>query len=202
MKDAPFQWAVCGGFALDLFLNRDVRMHGDIDLCVFERDRNAVLQYMLERGWNVYEFRGWGKVRPLCAGMESDAGRNLMCTKDGCDLVQFYPCEDEGLLYHQFFHTGLKAFNYLEVLFSTAEDDYLIVDINRQIKREISQALLHQDGIPYLAPEVALLYKAANAENPDYQFDFEQTFPHLDEEQKAWFTRSMRLIYPEGHAWL
>lgn len=29
-------WAVCGGFALDLFLNREIRKHSDIDICVLK----------------------------------------------------------------------------------------------------------------------------------------------------------------------
>ena len=52
MRDAEFPWAVCGGYALELFLNRELRAHGDIDLCVLEQDRAKILQYMLEKGWN------------------------------------------------------------------------------------------------------------------------------------------------------
>lgn len=61
MKNAHIPWAVCGGFAIDMFLGKDTRMHGDIDICVFEKDRETVLRYMVQNDWIVYEFRGNGK---------------------------------------------------------------------------------------------------------------------------------------------
>ena len=91
MAGADFPWAVCGGYALDLFLDKDTRTHGDIDVCVFEKDRPAILHYMLSRDWTVYEFRGQGKVRPLDGTDLSEPGRNLMCLKEDCQLVRFYP---------------------------------------------------------------------------------------------------------------
>ena len=201
MAEANFPWAVCGGYALDLFLDKDTRTHGDIDLCVFEQDRPAVLDYMLSRAWTVYEFRGQGKVRPLDGMAASEPGRNLMCLKEGCQLVKFYPCKEEGELYHQFLHTGLASFNYLEFLFDTADDGFFVFDREKGLTRALPKAILTRDGIPYLAPEIALLHKASNADNPDYLFDFVQTYPELSDDQKVWFTNSMNLLYPGGHPW-
>jgi len=201
MANSRFPWAVCGGFALDLFLNKNIRTHSDIDICVFERDRDCVLQYMLDADWTVYEFRGQGKVRLLGANTPSDPGRNFMCLKDDCDIVKFYPCEEDGQLYHQFFHTGMKKFYYLEFLFNRVHGEYLVLDQEKGLRRKLSQAILVRNGIPYLAPEIALLYKASNAEKTDYQFDFEQVFPHLSDNQKAWFVHGLKTLYPNGHAW-
>ena len=36
-------WAICGGFALDLFLEKEIRTHSDIDICVFEKDRERII---------------------------------------------------------------------------------------------------------------------------------------------------------------
>ena len=202
MAGGGFRWAVCGGFALDLFLDRNIRTHGDLDICVFEKDRETIKRYALDKGWRVYEFRGQGKVRPLDATMASDAGRNMMCVKDGCDIVKFYPCEDEGLLYHRFFHTGMKKFCYLEFLFNRKDDEYLVLNREKGLQRALSKAILHRDGIPYLAPEIALLYKAVNAGHPDYQLDYRQTYPHLNDDQKQWFVQGMNLQYPDGHVWI
>ena len=201
MADANFPWAVCGGFALDLFLDKTIRTHGDIDVCVFEPDRPAVLRYMLSHAWTVYEFRGQGKVRPLDGTALSEPGRNLMCLKEDCSIVRFYPCEDEGLLYHQFFHTGLASLNYIEFLFGIADGEKLVFDGQRGLVRALSKAILSRDGIPYLAPEVALLHKASNADNPDYQYDFAQTYPSLNDDQRAWFSNGLDVLYPCGHPW-
>lgn len=202
MAESKFQWAVCGGFALDLFLGKNIRTHGDLDICVLEKDRNTIKNYVLNKGWRIYEFRGQGKVRPLESGMLSDPGRNLMCVKDGCDIVKFYPCEDEGMLYHQFFHTGINGFHYLEFLFNSESDGYLVLDQRNSLVRELSKAFLTRDGIPYLAPEIVLLYKASDSENPDYQLDFQETYPYLNDEQNAWFFSAMKQLYPNGHGWM
>ena len=201
MAESQFRWALCGGFALDLFLGRNIRPHGDIDLCVLEEDREAAKNYALSKGWQVYEFRGWGKVRPLDHEMPSDPGRNLMCLGDGCDIVKFYPCEDAGMLYHQFFHTGMKEFYYLEFLFNSTRGNNLVLDQRKGLQRELSKAFLRRDGICYLAPEIVLLYKASDSENPDYQLDFEETYPHLNGDQRDWFQNGMKQLYPEGHPW-
>lgn len=201
MSSVHFTWAVCGGFALDLFLEKDIRAHSDIDICVFESDRENVLDYMLKNNWLVYEFRGQGKVRPLNASLSSETGRNLMCTNGECDIVKFYPCEDKGLLWYEFFHTGIKELNYLEFLFNTADEDYFVFDKNQGIKRELSKAVLFNNGIPYLAPEIVLLYKSSRSENAEYHYDFEQTYPYMNDEQKMWFSKGLDALYPNGHIW-
>ncbi len=202
LSDAPATWAVCGGFALDLFLGRNIRKHGDIDICVFEKDRNDLCRYMLSQdGWNVYEFRGGGKVRPLGRNSRSEAGRNLMCVKDGCDLVKFYPSDESDLLWYEFFHTGITDLNYLEFLFNTIKDDHFVFGRQTGIKRELSKAILFKNGIPYLAPEIVLLFKASNSESPEYQLDLDETFPHVSGEQRQWFLQSLNVLYPGGHRW-
>lgn len=202
LRDAPFTWAVCGGYALDLFHGHAHRSHGDVDICTFERDRNAILQFMLQRGWVVYEFRGQGKVRPLDAASISEAGRNLMCLKPGCELVRFYPCEDEGLLYHEFLHEETSQFDYIEFLFNQSDETHFVFDSARAVVRDISRTILQRDSIPYLAPEIVLLYKASQPDMSKNIFDFEKTFPRLTAEQQCWFAHSLGKLYPDGHPWL
>ena len=201
MKNAQIPWAICGGFALDLFLEKELRIHSDIDICVFEKDREQILEYMLQNNWHVFEFRGGGKVSPLDGTLSSEVGRNFMCTNGECDIVKFYPCEEEGLLWYEFFHTGMKEFNYLEFLFNVTNEKYFVFNQKHDIKREISKAVLFSNGIPYLALEIVLLFKASRSENAEYQYDFEQTYEYMDEEQKMWFCRSMDALYPNGHKW-
>ena len=200
LEEMDALWAVCGGFALDLFLGKEIRRHSDIDICVCEKDREKILQYVLRKGWTVYEFRGQGKVRPLGPTVPSEMGRNLMCIKDQCEFVQFYPCEEEGLLYHEFFHIGITRLNYLEFLFNQTDSGDLLLS-GGKVKCALSEAILHRNGIPYLAPEVALLIKASRADNAEYQLDFEMVYPQLNSEQRKWFIQKMDILYPNGHVW-
>lgn len=202
MSNAQIPWAVCGGYALDLFLNREIRTHSDIDICVFESDRYKVLQYMLRNGRHVYEFRGQGKIHPLDATSAYEVGRNLMCINGHCELVKFYPCEDNGLLYHEFLHTGINKFNYLEFLFNTTRENNFVFDKKLKIERDISKAILFNCEIPYLAPEIVLLFKSFRSDKSDYQYDFEQTYLHMSDEQKIWFSQNLDKLYPNGHIWI
>ncbi|MBE6936670.1 MAG: hypothetical protein E7458_09320 [Ruminococcaceae bacterium] len=201
LSGAPFRWAFCGGYALDLFLDRTMRIHGDIDICVFENDRDTILRYMLQNNWRVYEFRGQGKVRPLDDASASDAGRNIMCVKGECDLVKFYPSEDAGVLYHEFFHIGIRSFHYLEFLFSKKGKNQFVFDEEKDIRRDLSKAILFNGDIPYLAPEIALLYKSSQVERGESYSDFEQIYPHMSDEQKEWFSQKLDILYPGGHQW-
>lgn len=56
------------------------------------------------------------------------------------------------------------------------------------------------DGIPYLAPELVLLFKSKHTRAKD-QADFEETLPHLDPAQRATLAEYLGRLHP-GHAWL
>lgn len=55
-------------------------------------------------------------------------------------------------------------------------------------------------GIPYLAPELVLLFKAKHA-RPKDQSDFDQTIPHMTPAQRAILAGLLARAHP-GHRWL
>ena len=57
-----------------------------------------------------------------------------------------------------------------------------------------------KDGIPYLAPEIQLLYKAKGL-RPKDEADFMQTLPVLHRERRIWLSDSLTQVYPH-HPWL
>ena len=57
-----------------------------------------------------------------------------------------------------------------------------------------------QHGIPYLAPELVLLFKAKHA-RPKDQSDFDQTIPHMTPAQRTALARLLARAHP-GHRWL
>lgn len=189
-------WAVCGGFALDLFLGRGTRAHGDLDLSAAEAHRGRIQRWMLERGWQVWEFRGQGMMRPLNADTPSEPGRNLMCVREGCELVTFWPCDVPGMALHEWHSKGIRTLNYMEFLFRGQPEGEAF------FSRSPDRAILRRGGIPFLAPEVVLLYKASQPERPVNQGDHAAAFPMMDGEQKAWFLTALETRYPEGHPWL
>lgn len=201
LDGAGFPWAVCGGFALELFLDREIRWHTDIDICVFEPDRERVWRHMHQNWWSVYEFLGQGLLRSIYPARPSKPGRNLMCVKLDCDLVRFCPGIDDETYGYEFYNNGIFELNYMEFLFNTTRDGWFVFPGQSGIRREMSKAFLSREGVPYLAPELALLFKANRAEWGRAQTDFEAVFPHLGGEQRQWFLESLGKLYPDGHEW-
>lgn len=60
LKDWRITYAFCGGYALELFLNKKLRSHSDVDTFVFDKDKGSIIKFILNKGWNVYEHKfGW-----------------------------------------------------------------------------------------------------------------------------------------------
>jgi hypothetical protein len=53
MKDFPRSWCVCGGWAIDLFINRLTRPHKDVDFAIWRRDQLALHAYLTAQGWSL-----------------------------------------------------------------------------------------------------------------------------------------------------
>jgi len=61
-------------------------------------------------------------------------------------------------------------------------------------------SLRSASGIPYLAPELVLLFKSKNKSNHERtkdQADFETALPHLDPERRAWLRWALVATFPE-----
>jgi hypothetical protein len=56
------------------------------------------------------------------------------------------------------------------------------------------------EGIPYLAPEIQLLYKAKGL-RPKDEADFQSALPALQQERRAWLRDALAQVHPE-HPWL
>ena len=56
------------------------------------------------------------------------------------------------------------------------------------------------EGIPYLAPEIQLLYKAKGL-RPKDEADFRQTLPVLSWERRTWLREALLQAHPQ-HPWL
>lgn len=41
-KDAPFAWCIAGGYAVELFLGKQIRQHDDIDVMIYRDEQLRV----------------------------------------------------------------------------------------------------------------------------------------------------------------
>lgn len=202
LKGQGFSYAVCGGFALDLFLGYETRTHGDIDILAFWEDRETIITYMQSKGYIVYEMLGGGKVHRIAnISVQEKLRKNIFCCTEDCELVRLYDTDEADVYWLDFQHTGLTQLNYIEFLFNEKTEEEFVYARDERVRRGMANAILETDGVPYLAPELCLLFKSTDIEREGYQQDFELTVGKLSAEQRTWFEKSMELLYPEGHKW-
>ena len=168
-------WAICGGWALSLWLGRQIRPHGDIDIAVFRRDNDDLYGYLSEE-WT---------LNYIDAGVE-------------------YPWTGEllQLPIHQIRGRNQTAnLDSLELLMNDASADTWLFRRNQNITYPISNTILYTpDNIPIIAPEVALLFKAKYNDEPKSDQDFQFISPNLNNGQRSWLKSSLTVAYPD-HIW-
>jgi aminoglycoside-2''-adenylyltransferase len=168
-------WWVAGGWALDLFVGYQSRLHKDFDVGILRRD---VLEVIAELpSWEFFEAKG-GVLTKLEAGKAPRAGVNSLWGR-AADSVRWE----------------------LELMLDEADDDHWVFRRAPTIRRPLTTAIRHNsDGIPYLAPEIQLLYKARAPRAQD-QTDFVHIAPRLDLDARGWLQDALAKTDP-GHTWL
>ena len=203
LNNGGFEYAFCGGQAVDLFLGYDSRTHGDIDVCAFWNERDKIILYMQSRGFQVYEMLGGGRAHRITdVSNQIYEKRNIFCFKEGCPLVKLYPLDENDCCWMEFFHVGQTELNFMEFLFNDRSDADFEYARDREVKRELDKALLSRDGVPYMSPELCLLYKSTDIEREGYQQDFELAYKAMNGEQREWLKNALTRLYPEGHKWI
>ncbi|MCL2528508.1 MAG: hypothetical protein FWE42_08840, partial [Defluviitaleaceae bacterium] len=102
----------------------------------------------------------------------------------------------------------VKNLDFVELAFDTMDGNDYVAQESPRIARPLDKAILHRDGIPYLAPEIILFYKSGrnSSENayakPRTEIDFKAVMPMLSEESRKWLLDSIKVTYPDGYGWL
>ena len=166
-------WFFAGGWAIDLFIGRETRHHQDIEIALFRKDQLNLKEYLIE-----WDFKKVVKGR-------------------------FYTWENEFLELPVHEIHALKKSNgdKLEVLLNETMDYDWKFRRDLRISYPLNSVWSYSDtGIPYLKPEIVLLYKVKNTRDKDDQ-DFRTILGSLDNERKEWLWYAIQLHEPE-HEWL
>lgn len=168
-------WWIAGGWALDLFVGQVTRPHADMDVGIPRQDALNACTALSE--WEIYEARG-GSLTQLVPGHAPRADVNsLWCRRPGDSAWGF------------------------ELMLDECADGRWMFRRNPAIHRALASAIRRSsDGIPYLAPEIQLLYKAKATRAKD-QIDFDEVVGRLDGGARAWLRASIARMDP-SHAWL
>ena len=202
LQNQGFAYAFCGGWAIDLFIGAETRKHGDIDILAYWPERDTIIQRMQSLGFQVYEMLGGGKVHHITdIRHQSKMKRNIFCCTQDCELVHLFETDEADTYFLDFQHTGQTKLNYIEFLFNDKEDADLLYARNPAVRLPLSDAILYRDHLPYLAPEMCLLYKSTDTEREGYQSDYDHAVARMSQCQKHWLDRALTVMYPEGHKW-
>ncbi|USK56031.1 hypothetical protein LIS82_05865 [Cytobacillus solani] len=166
-------WFFAGGWAIDLFIGKETREHNDIELALFRKDQLNLKDYLKE-----WEFKKVSKGK-----------------------FQTWENEFLELPIHEIHAWNKLNGDKIEVLLNETKDNDWKFRRDLRISSPLDSVWSYSEtGIPYLNPEIVLLYKAKNTREKDNQ-DFMTVKDYLDNEKKQWLRYALELHEPE-HKWL
>jgi len=217
-KKAGFDYAICGGFGLEMHAGKELRTHGDFDIAVFIEDRQKAVQFLLDNDWPVYG--RFGEVGPIWQYLfykisditDSFWGElpNVWSVRHGGspEMFKLERLQPEVYSYKQPEEWLVKELDFIELAFDTREGSEYVVRKNPRVTRSLDKAIMYRDNIPYLAPEIILFYKSDKYSStnpyakPRTEIDFKAIMPMLSDESKQWLLDAITETYPDGHEWL
>ena len=175
MEKAKFPWFVVGGWAIDLFLGKPTRDHEDLEIAV-----PSSFFGMLPPRFAEFDFwipQGERKLAPMSTETLAGESHQTWAYERAAQVWRF------------------------DVFREPHDGDTWICRRDASIRlpyREVYAVSV--DGIPYLRPEICLLFKAKAVRDKD-RADFEATLPRMSAMQRAWLHAALERVHP-GHDWI
>lgn len=168
-------WAFAAGWALELFVGGGGREHEDIEVAVPVAGF-AALQKALEP--YVFDIVGAEQKKWKISDRRALAQTHQTWLRDPA--------------------TGVYV---LDVFREPHAGDVWICGRDSSIRRPYSEVIRRtSDGLPFLAPEIVLLFKARLA-RPKDEDDLNRALPVLDTNERSWLRRALETVHP-GHPWI
>ncbi len=169
-------WWVAGGLAIELAVGHRIRNHDDIDVLLLRRDQLTVQQVLPD--WQWWAADPPGSLRPWIPGKELPAEvHDIWC------------------------QPGPGAPWQIQFMLDESHEQEWVSRRDSRVRRTIDTlGLTSTSGIPYLAPDVQLFYKAG-APRPKDEEDFTAVLPTLTDQQRRWLTHAITQAYGP-HSWI
>ncbi|MFF8841903.1 nucleotidyltransferase domain-containing protein [Streptomyces sp. NPDC015127] len=178
LAKADFPWWIAGGYAIELAAGRELRPHSDLDVLVLRRDQALVRDLLADWDLHVADPPGQGKLRPWRPG----------------EVLQ-------PPLHDIWCRRRPEAPWSIQLMLDEAQGTQWVSRRDAAIRLPIDRlGRTSEAGIPYLAPEVQLFYKAKATREKD-ETDFRAVLPLLDAPARAWLADAIKAIAPD-HPWL
>ena len=166
-------WCVVAGWALDLFRGAATRYHEDLEIAV--------------------PAGRFGLIRAALADFDFEvvgAGRRWPLDSAAFDVMPQTWVREPG--------TGVYR---LDVFREPHDGGTWICRRDQRIRLPYDQIIVTSpEGIPYLVPEIVLLFKAKH-DRPKDHADFAGVLPLLNPVRRAWLATALARVHP-GHPWI
>lgn len=167
-------WWVTGGWALDLFLGRE-REHRALDIAVLRREQDAVRSHLA--AWDLQVLHE-GALTPWPPGERLPIDRDTAWGRP----AKYLPWQ-------------------LEIFFEQAEADEWVYSRDERVRLPlIALGSQTPDGVPYIRPEVVLLYRAQDASAQD-DTDVRDVADRLTNTGRKWLLDALNVAH-SGHHWI
>jgi hypothetical protein len=166
-------WCVAGGWALDLFRGETTREHEDLEIAV--------------------PAAGFGAIRAALADFQFDViGSGHRWPLDSAAFE---------VMYQTWVREPRTGVYRLDIFREPHDGGTWICRRDESIRLPYEDIIATSlDGVPYLAPEIVLLFKARRT-RPKDQADFAGVLPLLDVRRRAWLGAALGRVHP-GHSWI
>ena len=177
LQSVRCRWGVAGGWAIDLFLGRVTREHQDIEIAILREDQLILQEHLASHGWSF----DWVHGEKLCPW---PIGESLQ-----------WPS-------HEIWCRSQGPVQSLEILLNERQGDAFVFRRDSRIVAPLDHTFIASSrGIPIVAPEIVLLYKANRPDASKERTDFSSALNSLSPERLRWLITSLTLVDP-GHVWL
>jgi hypothetical protein len=195
-------WALCGGWAVDSWLGRQTRDHADIDISVFHDDQRALFDHLA--GWHLiaHDPNVVGDTTELWDGRRLDLPAHIHARPgDGLNLNALNTwVRSPGAQPRD----GLN----LEIMLNERSGRDWVLSREHGITMATSRCVLRSGwGLPTLAPEVIMFYKATAYAGEEWftprshdDLDFRALLPLLTGQGRDWLREAIAIV--PAHPWL
>ena len=173
LAGAGVTWWLSGGEALDVFVGRHTRAHADIDISLVRSDLGAFRRHVEARLELQIAHDGW--LRELRDDRLADDVHGLWARDPGGGPWR------------------------LQVNLEPVEDGEWVYRRDPRVRLPLSRVIRHRGGLPFVSPEVQLLWKAKDT-RPQDELDFETVVPLLATRERRWLAGAIARSHPAS-AW-
>lgn len=200
MAAYPSTWALCGGWAIDAWLGRQSREHGDIDITTFHDDQRALFHHLA--GWNMvaHDAVDPGPTEDPWAGRELVLPVHVHARQPGPENLA--ALRAWTLPPHEHESDGLD----FEFVLNARKGDHVILNEDPPITAPLGAYIEESPwGLPTVTPAFLLFWKAtAYFFNPRFakrnamdEADFRALLPQVTGERRDWLRDAIASLHPD-----